>query len=36
VDGRLLLRISAQIYCEPSDFIRAAEALDALSWPGRT
>jgi isopenicillin-N epimerase len=36
VDGRLLLRISAQIYCEQSDFIRAAEALDALSWPGRT
>lgn len=35
VDGRLLLRISAQVYCEPSDFERAAQALDRLGWPGR-
>jgi isopenicillin-N epimerase len=36
VDGRLLLRVSAQIYCDASDFTRAAEALDRLGWPGRT
>lgn len=35
VDGRLLLRLSAQIYCAPDDFVRAAEALDRLGWPGR-
>jgi isopenicillin-N epimerase len=35
VHGRLLLRLSAQIYCTLDDFARAAEALDELGWPGR-
>jgi isopenicillin-N epimerase len=35
VDGRLLLRVSAQIYVSPEDFDRAATALDRLGWPGR-
>jgi isopenicillin-N epimerase len=35
VDGKLLLRFSAQVYCDLPDFVRAAEALDALGWPGR-
>lgn len=35
VDGRLLLRISGQIYCDPSDVTQAAGALDQLGWPGR-
>jgi isopenicillin-N epimerase len=35
VHGRLLLRLSAQIYCTLDDFARAAEALDHLGWPGR-
>lgn len=35
VNGRLLLRVSAQIYVELGDFARAAEALDTLGWPGR-
>lgn len=35
VDGRLLIRVSAQIYCEASDFEQAAGALDQMGWPGR-
>jgi isopenicillin-N epimerase len=35
VHGRLLLRLSAQVYCTLDDFSRAAEALDQLGWPGR-
>jgi isopenicillin-N epimerase len=35
VEGRLLIRLSAQIYCTLDDFARAAEALDRTGWPGR-
>jgi isopenicillin-N epimerase len=35
VDGRLLLRLSAQIYCTLDDFAREAEALDETGWAGR-
>jgi isopenicillin-N epimerase len=35
IEGKLLLRLSAQIYCDLDDFKRAASALDALGWPGR-
>ena len=35
VDGALLLRLSGQIYCATEDFTHAADALDALGWPGR-
>ncbi len=33
--GKLLLRLSAQIYVERADFERGVTALDRLGWPGR-
>jgi isopenicillin-N epimerase len=33
--GRLLIRLSAQIYNDRSDFERLAEALEKDGWPGR-
>jgi isopenicillin-N epimerase len=35
VGGRLLLRVSAQVYCTLDDYARAVEALDEMGWPGR-
>lgn len=33
--GKLLLRLSAQIYVERSDFERCAAVLERVGWPGR-
>lgn len=33
--GKLLLRLSAQIYVERADFERGVTSLDRLGWPGR-
>jgi isopenicillin-N epimerase len=33
--GKLLLRLSAQIYVERADFEHGVTALDRLGWPGR-
>ncbi len=35
IDGRLLLRLSAQIYVAPSDVARLVAALREDGWPGR-
>lgn len=34
-EGRLLLRLSAQIYNERADFEHAVDVIDKLGWPGR-
>lgn len=35
LDGKLLLRVSAQIYNDEEDMRRLAAALDRIGWPGR-
>ncbi|MBY0509346.1 MAG: aminotransferase class V-fold PLP-dependent enzyme [Rhodospirillaceae bacterium] len=35
LDGKLLLRISAQVYNDANDIKRLVTALDRLGWPGR-
>ncbi len=35
LDGKLLLRVSAQVYNDEEDMRRLAMAIDQLGWPGR-